>query len=234
MSQNIFLLGSKGEQPVYTYYLSPANIYGLVVHDVYNNTYSVFTWSEFEGRKGMNNIASCLLRWLNYKEYYSQSYGKNHKMPGISILFDNCGSNNNNNLMIRFMNTMKEWELFGTDNFNLYKKGHTKNYCDCTFNSIKVQYRRQNVLTFEKFFENFNTSNNVEVIQILHDNVFELFLNDVCNRSDTKSVTINNFFQVQKSRHTLAIFKSSTLRQSLNIIIRRTMTTAVHRERKEL
>ena len=48
----------------------------------------------------MNNIASCLLCWLNDKGYYSLSYGKNNNMPEISIPVDNCGGQNKNNLMI--------------------------------------------------------------------------------------------------------------------------------------
>ena len=55
----------------------------------------------------MNNIVYCLLRWLNYKGYYSQSYRKDNKMPEIAILVDNYGGQNKNNLMILFMNIIK-------------------------------------------------------------------------------------------------------------------------------
>ena len=42
-------------------------------------------------------------------------------------------------------------------------------------------YQKQNVFTFEKFCEIFNTRNNVEVIQMFHENFFDLesFLNDL-------------------------------------------------------
>ena len=127
MCQNILFPGFKGEKLVPTYYLLPANIYGLGINYASNNICSVYNWTEFEGNKGMDNIASCLFRWLNAKGYYYQSYGKNNKTPKITIIFDNCGGHNKNNVMILFLNMIKEGELFGTDNLHLYIKGHTNN-----------------------------------------------------------------------------------------------------------
>ena len=90
----------KGEQPGPTHYLPPANIYGLVMHDAYNNICSVYTWTEFEGKKLMNNVESCLIHWINEKWCCYQSYGKNHKMPEIDSIIDNCGGQKNNDAMI--------------------------------------------------------------------------------------------------------------------------------------
>ena len=86
----------------------------------------------------MNNIASCFLRWLNDKGYYSRSYGKNYHMPEIAILVYNCGGKNKNNVMFRFLNMIKEGGFFGTYTLHFYIKGHTKNDCDRSFNSLKV------------------------------------------------------------------------------------------------
>ena len=61
MCQNIFFSSFKGEHPEPAYYLSPANIYVSCIHCDSNNICSVYTWTEFEGNKGMNNIAFCLL-----------------------------------------------------------------------------------------------------------------------------------------------------------------------------
>ena len=100
MCQNILLPRFKGEQTGPTYYLLPANIYGLGIKDDYNDSCSVYTQTEFEGNKGMKNIAYCLFGWLNDKGYYSQSCDRNHKMPGIALLVENCGVQNKNNLII--------------------------------------------------------------------------------------------------------------------------------------
>ena len=45
-----------------------------------------------------------------------------------------------------------------------------------------------------------NTRNNVDVIQIFHENFFDLesFLNNLYNRPDPKTVNTNHVFQVKK------------------------------------
>ena len=91
----------------------------------------------------MNNIASCFLIWINDKGHYYKSYGKNHKMPEISILVENCGGQNKNNVMILFLNMIKEGGFSGTYTLHSYIKGHTKNYCFHAFKSLKVVYRKE-------------------------------------------------------------------------------------------
>ena len=90
-------------------------------------------------------------------------------MPEISILVYNCGGQNKNNLIIRVLNMINQRGFFGTDNFNLYIKVHTKNDSGRAFNSLKVLYWKRNFFTFEKCCEILNTRNNVEVIQIFHE-----------------------------------------------------------------
>ena len=187
----------KGEQPGPTYYLSPANIYGLGIHYAFNNICSVYTCTQFEGKKVMNNIASWLLCWLNEKECYSREYSKNHKMSEISIFVESCSTQKENNVMIRFIKMTKEGWFFGTDHLHFYIKGHTKNDCDHAFNSLKVLYRKQNVFTFENCCEILNTSNNFEVIKMFYQNFFDLksFLNDLYGIPYPKTANINHATQ---------------------------------------
>ena len=155
-------------------------------------------------RKGMNNIASRLLCFLNDKGYYFHLYGKNHKMPEIDILVDNCGGQNNNNLMIRFLNIIKGGRFFGTDTSHFYIKSHTNNYCGRVFKSLKVLYQKQNVFIFEKCCGIFNTRNNVEVIQLFHEKLFDLesLLNYIYDRHNPKNINANRVLQVKnKSTH---------------------------------
>ena len=82
-------------------------------------------------------------------------------MPAIDILVDNCGGKNKNNAIIRFLNMINEGVLFGIYNLYLYIQVHTKNDRDHTFNSLKVMYRKQNFITFDKCCGILNTINNV-------------------------------------------------------------------------
>ena len=120
-------------------------------------------------------------------------------MPGIAILVENCCVQNKNNAMTRFLNIIKKGGFFGAATLYFYIKGHTKNCCDCAFNSLKVLYRKQNVFAFEKCCENLNTSNNVEVVQMFHETFFDLesFMNDLYNRTDPETVNVNHIFHVK-------------------------------------
>ena len=146
----------------------------------------------------MNSISSFLLSWINGKGYYYQAYSNNHNMPEISIIVDNCGSQNKNNIMIHFMNMIKERRFFGIPDLHFYTKVRINNYRYHVFNSLNLLYQKQNVFSFEKWCETFNTRNNVEVIQMFHENFFNLesYLNDLYNIPDTKTVNINHVFQV--------------------------------------
>ena len=98
--QNIIFPTLKGEHTGPKYYLLTESIYGLNIHDAYNKIGLFYTWNLFEVIKGMNNITSCFLSWINNKDYYYQSYVKNHKIPEIAILVDNCSGKDKNNTMI--------------------------------------------------------------------------------------------------------------------------------------
>ena len=65
MYHNIHFPSFKYEHTGPTYYILPSNIYGLGIHDNSNNMCSVYTYTEYEGKKGTKNIASCLICWLN-------------------------------------------------------------------------------------------------------------------------------------------------------------------------
>ena len=112
-----------------------------------------------------------------------------------------------------------------------YIKFQNNNDRDHVFNILRMLNRKQNLFTLEKYCEILNASNNVEVIQMFHENFFDLesFLNDLYDRPDLKTFNINYVFQVKNSRHALVIVNSSMVRESLNRIIRRKMPTAVHR-----
>ena len=150
-------------------------------------------------------------------------------MPEIAILVYNCGGKNKNNVMVRFLNMIKEGGLFGTYTLHFYIKGHTKNDCDRSFKSLKVLELK--VPYFWKVLLNFEYQKYCWSYSNVPWKIFnsESFLNDICNRPDSETVNINHVFWVKNSWHTLVIVKSYIARHILNIIIKRTMPTVVHR-----
>ena len=67
MFQNVLLPGFKFEQPGPTYYLTPANIYVPGINDASNNIFFIYICTEFEVKKGVKNMTSCLLCYINDK-----------------------------------------------------------------------------------------------------------------------------------------------------------------------
>ena len=107
-----------------------------------------YTYTGFERKKGMKNIASCLLCWINVKGYYYKSYGKNNKMTEITIIVDNCGAQNKNNAMIYFINMLKQGGLYWTANLHFYIRSHMKNGRDRAFDRLKALYWKQSMFHF--------------------------------------------------------------------------------------
>ena len=89
----------------------------------------------------------------------------------MSIFVENCNVQNNNNVMIRFLNMIKEIVFFGTTNLHFYTRGCTKNNCEHTFNSLKLLYQEKN--TFKKCYKIFYASLNAQVIQMFYENFVE-------------------------------------------------------------
>ena len=121
-------------------------------------------------------------------------------MPEIAILVENCGGQNSNNVMIWFLNIIKEGGFFGASTLHFYIKGHTKNSFERTFISLRALYQKKKFFTLERCCEILNTRNNVEVIQMFHEHFFDLvsFMDDLYDRTDPKIININHVFQVKK------------------------------------
>ena len=63
--------------------------------------------------------------------------------------------------------------VFLSVNFIFLIVGHTKHAADRLFNSLKVEFRKQNVFTVECFVDVLNTSESVSVISTLPDDFFD-------------------------------------------------------------
>ena len=120
-------------------------------------------------------------------------------MPEISILAENCGGQNKNNVMICFINIIKDGGFSGADTLNIYIKGHIKITWTAHLTELRCCNRSKISLVLRSAV-NFFSSQNVKVIQIFHEIFFELeqLLNDRYNRPDTKTVNINHVFQLKK------------------------------------
>jgi hypothetical protein len=62
--------------------------------------------------------------------------------PGkkLTIAMDNCGGQNNNNVVLRLAPYLVEMGYLKTFDFCVCVRGHTKNSCDRTFDQMKLKY----------------------------------------------------------------------------------------------
>ena len=169
MGQNLCLPNFEAEQPGDTFYLSPLTV---LLFGVVNNAsedgmdrMNAYIWREFEGDRGANNIASCLLMDLKRRGWLGRpNFGE------LTYIADNCGGQNKNKVVIRFLMWLVECNLFPRVRIFFLVKGHTKNAADRMFNLLKHHYHRKNTFTYDQLHFTLNESKYIDVYKMRPSN----------------------------------------------------------------
>ena len=165
--QNMSLPVFNSEQPGATYYFSPmtVNNLGIVDHAHKYDDGKVgehmhcHVYTDAVGKKGANNVASLIMKTLRHLNILrDDSVGSE-----LNIVFDNCTGQNKNNTVLRLAAWIAKLGYFLEVNFIFLIVGHTKNAADRLFNSLKVQYRKKNLFTFNQLVEALGTSRTVTI-----------------------------------------------------------------------
>jgi hypothetical protein len=167
--QNMELPSYNSEQPGCTYYFSPLTVFNLGIVN-HAHTYNDGCVSEHMhahlyhkgvGKKGANNVASLIVKMLQQLNILCEdSVGGE-----LNIIFDNCSGQNKNNTVLKLAAWLMAMNYFKEVNFTFLIVGHTKNAADRLFNSLKTEYRLQNLFTFQDLSEALNRSQMVTVHQ---------------------------------------------------------------------
>ncbi len=91
----------------------------------------------------------------------------------LNIIFDNCSGQNKNNTVLMLAMWLKAMGYFASVNFIFLIVGHTKNATDRLFNSLKHEYRKQNLYTMEDLINSLNKSDRVTVIPTVAKDFFD-------------------------------------------------------------
>ena len=165
--QNMELPVYNNEQPGITYYYSPLSIYnlGIVDHAHRYNDGRVsehlhcHVYHEGVGKKGANNVASLIMKTLRELQLLREdSVGGE-----LNIIFDNCSGQNKNNTVLKLALWIMAMGYFKSVQFIFLVVGHTKNAADRLFNSLKHEYRKQNLFTFDQLARTLDQSASVTV-----------------------------------------------------------------------
>lgn len=114
------------------YYKSRLATYNLTVYDMGKKAGHCFEWHEGEGSRGVNEIGTCIYKFL-------QSIST--KTP-VVLYSDNCtGQNKNKYVISLLLNTVLEFDL-PSITLNFLTVGHTQNEGDAMHSLIEKQKKR--------------------------------------------------------------------------------------------
>jgi hypothetical protein len=136
--QNMEMPSFNGTQPGETYYYSPMTVptLGIVDGNTKENILYAYIYSEAEGNKGGNVVASLIMKYLRDRGLLD---GK--KRMKLTIVMDNCPGQNKNNHVVRLAPYLVAKGFFKKVGFLFLLAGHTKNWADKRFNNLKEDYR---------------------------------------------------------------------------------------------
>lgn len=125
-AQNAYVPNFAGEQPGETYYYSPLNAYvfGIVNSATRPAKLTASIYFEGEAKKGANNVASMLLKNL-YDEGLVAYSSHQKRVKELNFVFDNCGGQNKNRVVLRLIMWMVEIGITETARAIFLVRGHT-------------------------------------------------------------------------------------------------------------
>ena len=175
--QNMEMPWFGGIQPGETYYYSPLSVFNLGIVDCYDDTLYAHIYTEGQGKKGGNNVASLIMKTLKYFGWINDEEVSPSKDDELNIIFDNCPGQNKNNHVIRLVPYLVEMEYFAKVNFIFLIVGHTKNTADRMFNTMKKKYRITNSHTMSHLYSILE-SDKIKVLQLQDDEMknYKLYL----------------------------------------------------------
>jgi hypothetical protein len=193
--QNMALPHFGGEQPGETYYFSPLSIYCFGMVDPTVDKLYAHLYSEGQGQKGGNNVASLIIKTLKHISILNEDEAGRE----LSIVMDNCGGQNKNRMVLRLALYLVEVGFFETVNLLFLVRGHTKNPCDRMFNTLKKDYHRSNCYTFPMLMDMLG-SENVEVLPVEEADWenWDAYLDKFYLRFQSGTVQRNHIFSVAK------------------------------------
>lgn len=118
------------------YYLRKLWVYNFCIYDVTKGKGSMFVWDEVTGGRGSDEIATCLMKWLEIR----QSEGQ--KFDVLRVFCDNCGGQNKNIYVILAALRLIHAKKLVRIEFVFMVSGHSYMPCDRSFGNIEKNFQR--------------------------------------------------------------------------------------------
>jgi hypothetical protein len=163
-------------------------------------------YHEGVGKKGENYVASLIVKTLRGLNLLREdSVGGE-----LNIVFDNCSGQNKNNSVLKLAAWLMAMGYFKSVQFIFLVVGHTKNAADRLFNSLKHEYRKQNLFTFDELARALNQSAHVTVHRTVANDFFDYDkLLDGMYRKLAGHIKQNHIFSCEDDGSEMMIRKSN-------------------------
>ncbi|XP_066987766.1 uncharacterized protein [Macrobrachium rosenbergii] len=117
------------------YYLRKLWTFNFCVTNMRSNVSTMFVWDEVTGKRGSNDIASCLLKYLDLHHDADEQ-------TQLFLLSDNCsGQNKNVNVSLLLLKLIHDKKFFNIQHHFLVP-GHSYMPCDRHFGNIEQKLRK--------------------------------------------------------------------------------------------
>eukprot|EP00977_Amphora_coffeiformis_P007840 scaffold1724_cov158-Amphora_coffeaeformis.AAC.6 len=163
--QNLALPHLGHSQPGETYYFSPLTVccFGTADTATDKPQMRAYVYSEGDGKKGGNNVASLLFKDLHDRGWVDKEKGPREE---LTVVMDNCAGQNKNKMVLRMLALVTELGIYKRVNVAFLVAGHTKNICDRLFNLLKLVYRKSNLFGMHQLLGVLNTAEDVTAIGV--------------------------------------------------------------------
>ena len=104
-----------------------------------------------ERGKGENEVATLVMKYLSDKGYLDDT-----TQFDLSIIMDDCFSQNKNNYVLRLPAYLTMNNYFEKVQIVLLVTGHTKNTADRLFNLLKLDYRKEIIISLSELIKVYN------------------------------------------------------------------------------
>jgi hypothetical protein len=164
-----------------------------------------YTYSEDDGKKGANNVASLLMCDLKSRGWLRN----NETANSLTVKFDNYRGQHKNNVVLRLDPYLVERAFFKEVTIDFYARGHTKNACDHLFNQLKLRHHKHNVYTVLQVIKVLNSQPNVTAIEMdsHHFLDYENMLDKLHRKLEAGTIQRNHVFIVKKNGDSIEIEK---------------------------
>lgn len=180
-----------------SYYRRKLSCYNLTVYELQTGRGLCYTWHEGEGNRGANDIASCIVKYLQRID----DEGYNH----VVMYSDTCGGQNRNKIfsaaMVHFLSVSKNISKI---EHKYFESGHSQMECDSMHSAIEKAYKNKQVdlpCGFIEHMKQARRSRNYIVEELSHENFLDFkSLNDAAMKQDTFAGIINaHYFCYKKA-----------------------------------